>query len=84
MSPEKTAKWVANQLMVVLKEAEIGSPTDSEMLASYGFHLAPSGKRYLLKAASFDALNRAAMKLVSLMDGYPSFTHPSTTVCNGD
>lgn len=71
MSPDKTAKYVANQLMVVFKEAEVGSPTDSEMMAAHGYHRAPSDKRYLLKAASYDALNRAATKLATLMDGYP-------------
>jgi hypothetical protein len=71
MSPEKTAKYVANQLMVVFKEAEVGSPTDGEMMAAHGYHRAPSDKRYLLKAASYDALNRAATKLAALMDGYP-------------
>jgi hypothetical protein len=72
MSPEKTAKYVANQLMVVFKEAEVGSPTESEMMAAHGYHRAPSDKRYLLKAASYDALNRAAAKLATLMDGYPA------------
>lgn len=71
MSPDKTAKYVANQLMVVFKEVEIGSPTETEMMAAHGYHLAPSGNRYLLKAASYDALNRAAFKLTTLMDGYP-------------
>lgn len=72
MSPEKMAKQVANLLMVVFKEAGVGSPTESEMLAAHGHHRAPSGQSYLLKAASFDALKRAAEKLATLMDGYPA------------
>lgn len=71
MSPEKTAKQVANLLMMVFKEAAVGSPTESEMLAAHGHHRAPSGQSYLLKAASYDALNRAAAKMAALMDGYP-------------
>ena len=72
MSPEKTAKQAANLLMVVFKEAEVALPTESEVgRIDYGFHLAPSKKRYLLKAASFEALKKAAAKLVTLMDGYP-------------
>jgi hypothetical protein len=71
MSPEKTAKQVANLLMVVFKEAAVGNPTESEMMAPHGHHRAPSGQSYLLKAASYDALNRAAAKLSALMDGYP-------------
>ena len=70
MSPEKTAKYVANLLMVVFKEAEVAIPTEREMMVAHGYHRAPSGKRYLFKAASFAALDRAAAKLAALMDGY--------------
>lgn len=71
MSPEKTAKWVTNQLMIVFKEADTTSPTDDERLGAYGFCRAPSEKQYLLKADSYAALDRAAKKLAALTDGYP-------------
>jgi len=71
MSSEKTAKLVANQLMVVFKEAEVANPTEAESMAGYSWHRAPSGLIYLLKAESTAALKRATSKLTSIVDGYP-------------
>lgn len=71
MSPEKAARKCADLLMLAFKYTFLDDPSVQVGLIAHGYQRGPSGMRYLLKSESFAATNKAARKLVPLIDLYP-------------